>query len=142
MTSPGEWNPSLLDDVPNASQTRLKQFPPTPIDQTDMFYNLEGDIIVQRSDIDDEDSVTSDASSTCNGSRRRSYRSRTRKEKKKKRHGPKGNIKAITWWDDPVPDPASVFDSRVQGIPPDLEPSDDSPNLALRDPVHGETINN
>ena len=43
MTSPGEWNPSLLDDVPNASQTKLKQFPPTPIDQTDMFYNMEGD---------------------------------------------------------------------------------------------------
>ena len=104
MTSPGEWNPSLLDDEPDASQKRLRQFPPTPIDQTDMFYNMEGDIVVQRSEIGDEDSVTSDASST--GSRRRSYRSRTRKEKQKKRHGPKGNIKAITWWDDPAPDPA------------------------------------
>ena len=45
-----------------------------------------------------------------------------------------------------MPDPASVFDSRVQGITPDIEStlelSDDSPNLALRDPVHGETINN
>ena len=24
MTSPGEWNPSLLDDAPNASQRRLR----------------------------------------------------------------------------------------------------------------------
>ena len=47
MTSPGEWNPRLLDDVLIASQTRLKQFPSTPINQTEMFYNMEGDIVVQ-----------------------------------------------------------------------------------------------
>ena len=125
MTSPGEWNPSLLDDEPDTSQKRLRQFPPTPIDQTDMFYNMEGDIVVQRSDInidvEDDLSVTSEPSSTSCGSRRRTYRSRTRKEKQKKPHGPKGNIKAITWWDDPVPDPAQVFDSRVRGVPPDID---------------------
>ena len=55
MTSPGEWNPSLLDDEPDATQKRLRQFPPTPIEQTDAFYNLEGQIIVQRSDIDIDD---------------------------------------------------------------------------------------
>ena len=92
MTSPGEWNLSLLDDEPDASQKRLRQFPPTPIEQTDAFYNLEGQIIVQRSDVDvDDTSVTSDSSSTSSGSRRRSYRSRTRKEKQKKRQGPKGD---------------------------------------------------
>ena len=40
----------------------------------------------------DEESVVSDASSTSSGSRRRSYRSRTRKEKQKKRHAPKGKL--------------------------------------------------
>ena len=120
-----------------------------------MFYNLEGDIIVQKSDIDIEDevSVTSDTSSTSSGSRRRLYRSRTRKEKQKKRHGPKGNIKAITWWDDHVPDPAAEFESRIQGVPSDMESElkrliPDSSEMALADtnPVtgteNGETINN
>ena len=83
-TSPGGWNPSLLYDVPNSSQTRLKQFSPTPINQTEMFYNLEGDIVVQQNVIDiEETSIISDASSTSSGSRRRSYWSRTRKEKQK-----------------------------------------------------------
>ena len=41
MTSPGEWNPSLLDDALSASETSLKQFAPTPIEQTDMFYNMK-----------------------------------------------------------------------------------------------------
>ena len=81
MTSPGEWNPSLLDDKPDATQKRLRQFPPIPIEQTEAFYNLEGQIIVQRSDMDiDDTSIASDNSSTSSGSRRRSYRSRTRKE--------------------------------------------------------------
>ena len=53
ITSPGIWNPSTLDDAPNSSQKRLRQFPSTPIEFTEGFYNLEGDIIVQRSDIDD-----------------------------------------------------------------------------------------
>ena len=74
MTSPGEWNPSLLDDAPDATQKRLQQFPPTPMEQMDAFYNLEGQIIVQESDVDIDDScIVSDASSTSSGSRRRSY---------------------------------------------------------------------
>ena len=82
MTSPGEWNPSLLDDVLNASETRLKQFPPTPMVQTEMFYKMEGHIVVQRSDInsDDDISIVSDITSTSSGNRCRSYRSRTRHE--------------------------------------------------------------
>ena len=46
MTSQGEWNPSLLDDEPDATQKQLRQFPSTPIEQTYAFYNLEGQIIV------------------------------------------------------------------------------------------------
>ena len=91
MTSPGEWNPSLLDNAPNASEKRLRQLPSTPIEVTDKFYNMEGDIIVQKRDVDVDDiSVVSDDSSTSSGSRRRSHRARTRKGKQKKRHGPKG----------------------------------------------------
>ena len=44
----------MLDDAPNSSQKRLRQFPSTPIEFTKGLYNLEGDIIVQRSDIDDD----------------------------------------------------------------------------------------
>ena len=90
---PGEWNPSVLDDAPNASQSRLKQFPSTPLEATDRFYIMEGDIIVQKTDIDDG-SIINDNSSTSSGSRRRSYRSRTRKEKQKKRYGTR-----LSWWD-------------------------------------------
>ena len=86
MTSPGEWNPSLLDDAPNASETRLNSFQTTHMEQTEMFYNMEGDIVVQRSDIvsDDDISIVSDTPSTSSGNRRCSYRSRTRHEKKKR----------------------------------------------------------
>ena len=45
-TSPGEWNPSLLDNASDASEKRLRQFPSTPIEATDDFYIMEGDIIV------------------------------------------------------------------------------------------------
>ena len=47
-TSPAIWNPSVLDDAPDALQKRLRQFPSTPIEFTDSFYNMEGDIIVQQ----------------------------------------------------------------------------------------------
>ena len=57
---------------------------------------MEGDIIVQRNAIDDN-SVISDSSSTSSGSRQHSYRSRTRKEKQNKHHGPKGIM--FKWWD-------------------------------------------
>ena len=96
-TLPGEWNPSLLDNSQNISGQRLRQFPPTPIDATDNFYNIQGSIIVQKSDINDT-SIFSDTSSTSSGSRRRTYQAQTRKEKQKKHHSPKGKI--IEWWDD------------------------------------------
>ena len=80
MTSPGECNSSLLDDSTNALEQRLKQFSPTSIDATDNFYNMEENIIVQKSNIDDN-SIISDASSTSTSSRRQSYHARTRKEK-------------------------------------------------------------
>ena len=43
-TSPGEWNPSLLDDSPNVSELQLKKFSPTLIDVIDNFYDMEGNI--------------------------------------------------------------------------------------------------
>ena len=67
MTSHWEWNPSLLDDAQNASQRRLRQFPSTPIEATNNFYNVGGDTIVQKIDIDDS-SIISDNSSTSCGS--------------------------------------------------------------------------
>ena len=68
MTSPGIWNPSLLGNAPDSTLKRLRQFPSTPIKFTEGFYNLEGDIIVQRNDIDDN-SLVSNNSSTSSGSR-------------------------------------------------------------------------
>ena len=70
-----------------------------------MFYNKEGNIVVQQNDIDaDVLSIVSDASNMSSGNHRRSYRSRKRHEKKKKRHGPKGGrVKSIKWWGDKKP---------------------------------------
>ena len=96
MTLPGTWILSLIDDSLDASQRRLRQIPPTPIEFTDSFYDMEGNIIVQKTDVEDN-SINSNNSSTSSGSRGRSYRSRTRKEKQKKCHGSK-----ISWWDDSV----------------------------------------
>ena len=97
---------------------------------------MEGNIIVQKNDID-EDLIISNNSNTSSGSRRRSYRSRTRKEKQKKRHGSK-----ISWWDYPVmnyinsepnpnfpshpdhiqaDDPEDRIESRVRGVPIEIE---------------------
>ena len=85
MTSAAVWNPTLLDDTVGATDLRIKQLPTTPIEFTNDFYNLQGDIIVQKCDID-IDSVDSG-----NSTNSKPYRSRTRKEKHKIRHGPKGN---------------------------------------------------
>ena len=112
MTSPGTWNPSLIDDSPDASQKRLCQIPSAPIEFTDSFYDIEGNIIVQKTDVD-EDSIISNHSSTRSGSRRRSYRSTTRKEKQKKRHGSK-----ISLWDD-----RKSNDSNFPTHPPHVLPS-------------------
>ena len=101
MTPSGEWNPSLLDDTPNASELWLKKFPPSLIDATDDFYNMEGNVVLQKSDIDDM-SIVSDVSSTGSGNRRWYYQVRSTKEKQKKNYGPKE--KYIKWWDDKVPE--------------------------------------
>ena len=148
------------------------------MDQTEMLYNMEGDIFVQRSDInsDNDISIVSDTSSTSSGNCCRSYRSRTRHEKKKKRHGPKGDcIKSIKWWDDkgsinspeesnfPTHPPTLVppfmtgpdnnFESRIRGVPPDIESKlkdlisntsdqESSSCMINNESVLGETINN
>ena len=83
MTSLEEWNPSLLNDSKNASKLQLKQFPPTPIDTAADYFNMEGNIIVQKSEIDDN-AIISEFSSTSSGSTRQSFQLITRKEKQKK----------------------------------------------------------
>ena len=89
--SPGEWNPSLLDDSPNASEQQLRQFPPTSTDATDNFYNMDGNITVQKSDIGDN-SIISESSNTSSGSRRQFYQARSRKEKQKNAMAQRENI--------------------------------------------------
>lgn len=101
MTSPGKKSSSLLDGTVNASKCRLKQFPSAPIDVTDNLYNIEGNIIVQRSDTDN-DSITSNNSSNSSVSRHCSYWTRTRKEKQKRQHKYKLSLltytESIMWY--------------------------------------------
>ena len=52
MTSASVWNPTLLDDTVGATDLRIKQLPTTPVKFTNDFYNLQGEIIVQKSDIE------------------------------------------------------------------------------------------
>ena len=84
MASKSDWDPSKYDDIEGAADLQIQQFPPTPIDATDSFYDSQGNIRAHKSDLE-EDSVVSDASSTSSGSRRRSYRSIPRKKKQKKK---------------------------------------------------------
>ena len=44
MTAKTDWDLSKLDDIEGASDLSIRQFPPTPIDATDSFYNSQGDI--------------------------------------------------------------------------------------------------
>ena len=141
MTSPGEWNPSLLDNSSNTSEQQLKQLSPTSIDTIDNFYNMEENIIVQKNDIN-KNSIVCDDSSTSSGSRWQSYRARTRKEKHKKHYGPKGKeIKWMYGYVSPTkaiehklkfsthpPDrpsaiqtnPMNRYDLRIKGVPNDI----------------------
>ena len=89
MTSKNDWDQSQYDDIEGAAHFQIQQFPSTSIDTTDSFYVTVGNIHAHKSGLE-KDSVVSDASSTSRRSRRRSYPSRSRKEKQKKRHGPKG----------------------------------------------------
>ena len=127
MTSPAFWNPNVLDDASNTLHGQLWQFSSTSIELTDCFYNMEGDMIVQKTNFDDN-SVTSNNSSTSSDSRRRSYRQLTRRERGRKRHKLR-----ISWWDQPVttaavvpifssyPDviqssgPVDMFEPRIRG---------------------------
>ena len=54
MTSKTTWDPSKLDDIVGASDLSICQFSPTPIDVTDSFYNLQGDIRATKSDLKDD----------------------------------------------------------------------------------------
>ena len=96
MTSASVWNPTLLNDNIGAFELSIKQLPTTLIEFTDGFYNSQGDTIVQRTNID-TDSININNSSTSSGSRRQGYRARSRKEKRKVHHGPKGN--RVKWKD-------------------------------------------
>ena len=71
------WNPTLLDDTVGATNLRNKQLPTTPIEFTNDFYNFQGDIIVQKSniDIDSVDSNNSTTSTSSNTNKAKSTRS-------------------------------------------------------------------
>jgi hypothetical protein len=43
MTSEAAWNPRVVDDTETAEEL-MQQFPPTSIEDTDLFYNNHGDI--------------------------------------------------------------------------------------------------
>ena len=88
VTPKNDWDPSQFDDIEGAPELQIQQFPTTPIDTTESFCDTEGNIPAHKSDYE-EDSVVSNASSTNYENRRRSYHSRLRKEKQKKRHRPK-----------------------------------------------------
>ena len=78
-----DWDPIKYDDIEDAADLKIQQFPSTHIDATESFYDTESNICAHKSDLE-EDSVVSDASSTSSRSRRRSYRSRPRNGKQKK----------------------------------------------------------
>ena len=75
---------------------------------------MEGNIIGQKSYIDDN-SIIGDSLSTSSGSRRRSYQSGTRKERQKKRHGSK--VKRLKWWDEKTAKP-EIEQSNLPTHPP------------------------
>ena len=115
MTSAAVWNPTLLDNSVGATILRIIQSPTTPIEFTDDFYNLQGDIIVQKSDID-IDSVDS-----RNSTNSKPYCSRTRKEKQKICHEPKGKrVKLLDLPNSPSA-PTSSPPSRKIGPAPNFE---------------------
>ena len=101
MTLKNNQDSSQYDDIKGAADLGIQQFSTTPIDTTNSFYDVEGNIFAHKSDWEEEyficthegdcekESIVSDASSTNSGCRRRSYRSRPRKKKQKKKNRPK-----------------------------------------------------
>ena len=131
MTPASVWNPTLLDDTIGASDLRIKQLPTTTTEFTDGFYNSQGGIIVHRTNIDN-DFIISDNSSTSSRSRERGYRARSRKEKGKVCHSPKGiHVKWKDIEESPISlsaypstiqtDPVHSIDSRIRGVPRAVE---------------------
>ena len=122
MTSKNEWDPSQLDDIEGASDLRIQQFPPIPIDATDSFYDSNGNIRAHKSDLE-HDSVVSNVSNASSESRRRWYRLKSRKEKKRK-EGKWVNNKKVKWKDQmKVPSfpthllPSPKSNSQIKGVP-------------------------
>ena len=88
MASKSNWNLRIYDTDETADEL-ITQFPPTPPKATNSFYNIEGDYITETAGSNDSvtDSVASNdsfSSGGSGGSRKKSYRSRTRLEKRKK----------------------------------------------------------
>ena len=65
MTTKTEWDPSKLDDIKGAAERHLQQFPPTRIDATDSFYDSQGNIRANKSDLN-----FNDTSNTSDGNKR------------------------------------------------------------------------
>lgn len=90
MTLKNERDSSKHDDLLDAADLRLQQIPTPPIEATDSFVDVKGNILAHKSNFDSA-SGASNVSSTSIRIRKRSYFSRTRKEKKKKKFKPMGN---------------------------------------------------
>ena len=121
MTAKTEWDPSKLDDIEGASDLSIRQFPPTPVDATESFYNSRGNICPTKSDLKD-DSVVSDASSKNGENKRVGHRPKPKKEKKKKKRKWVNNQKLK--WKDQMKTPIfptyllpSKSDPLIEGVP-------------------------
>ena len=51
MTTRNTMDPTKLDDVDEASDLMISQFPPIPLDAIDSFYNDQGDICASKNDL-------------------------------------------------------------------------------------------
>ena len=75
MTAKTEWDPRKLDDTEGAAERHLQRFPPTPMDATDSFYDSQGNIRANKSDLN-----VSDALNISGGNKRKGYRSKPKEE--------------------------------------------------------------
>ena len=116
MTAKTEWDPSKLNDTEGSAERHLQQFHPTPIDDNDSFYDSQGNIRVNKNDLN-----ISDASNISGGNKREGYHSKPeeeyrpkpRKEKKRKK-GNWVNKKKVKWKDQTK---APSFPTQLQHSP-------------------------
>ena len=57
MTSMNTFDPSSLDDTEGATERHIQRFPSTPIDAADSFYDSQGNIRSNKSDLNVSDAL-------------------------------------------------------------------------------------